>query len=139
MIIGNSLALSTRRDRNVLPISCVYDSRGISVPIGYSRELTHNHLWRLRMFFEFIFLLIVAAICGSIGRTIAGYSHGGCLVSVALGFIGALLGRWIADILGLPLVFTLRIGGRSFPIIWSIIGAALFVALISLISGRRGK
>lgn len=86
---------------------------------------------------EILFLLIVAAICGSIGRSIAGYSHGGCLVSVALGFIGALFGRWIAIGLRLPLVFTLNIGGHSFPVLWSIIGAALFVAVINLISGRR--
>ena len=39
-----------------------------------------------------IILLIVAGICGSIGRAIAGYSHGGCLVSIALGFIGAIVG-----------------------------------------------
>ena len=89
--------------------------------------------------FQFLFLLIVAAICGSIGRAIVGYSHGGCLVSIALGFIGALFGKWLADILGLPLVFRLSIGGHSFPILWSIIGAALFVAVINLISGRRGR
>jgi uncharacterized membrane protein YeaQ/YmgE (transglycosylase-associated protein family) len=28
-------------------------------------------------------------------------------------------------------------GGHSFPLLWSIIGAALFVAIIHLISGRR--
>lgn len=87
---------------------------------------------------ELLLLLIVAAICGSIGRAIAGYSHGGCLVSVALGFIGALFGRWLAGLLGLPL-YPFRIGERSFPVLWSIIGAALFVAVVSLISGRRGK
>ena len=88
-------------------------------------------------FWEFLLLLIVASICGSIGRAMVGYSHGGCLVSIALGFIGALFGRWLAGMLKLPLVFTLNIGGHSFPVLWSIIGAALFVAVISLISGRR--
>lgn len=84
-----------------------------------------------------LILLLVAGICGSIGRAIAGYSHGGCLVSIALGFIGAILGVWIADALHLPHLFMLRIGGESFPIIWSIIGSALFVALISLLSRNR--
>jgi uncharacterized membrane protein YeaQ/YmgE (transglycosylase-associated protein family) len=84
---------------------------------------------------EFLFLLVVAAICGSIGQAIAGYSRGGCLVSIALGFIGALFGRWIAGVLDLPLVFTLNLGGHSFPVLWSIIGAAAFVAIINLISG----
>jgi uncharacterized membrane protein YeaQ/YmgE (transglycosylase-associated protein family) len=87
---------------------------------------------------ELLLLLVVAGVCGSIGEAIAGYSAGGCLVSVALGFIGALLGRWLAGILGLPEVFAVQIGGKAFPIVWSIIGSALFVALISLFSyGRR--
>ena len=85
--------------------------------------------------FELFFLLVVASICGSIGQAIAGYSRGGCLVSIALGFIGALFGRWIAGALNLPLLFTLNLGGQSFPVLWSIIGAAVFVAIINLISG----
>lgn len=86
---------------------------------------------------HFLILLVVAGVCGSIGRAIAGYSHGGCLVSIALGFIGAIVGRWIADALHFPDLFLVHIGGESFPIIWSIIGSALFVAVISLIAGRR--
>jgi uncharacterized membrane protein YeaQ/YmgE (transglycosylase-associated protein family) len=84
-----------------------------------------------------LILLLVAGICGSIGRAIAGYSHGGCLVSIALGFIGAVVGVWIADALHLPQLFTATIAGERFPIIWSIIGSALFVALISLLTRRR--
>lgn len=86
---------------------------------------------------EILFLLLVASICGSIGGAIAGHSHSGCLVSIALGFIGALFGRWLADLLNLPIVFTLNIRGQAFPILWSIIGAAFFVAVVSFISGRR--
>jgi uncharacterized membrane protein YeaQ/YmgE (transglycosylase-associated protein family) len=84
-----------------------------------------------------LILLLVAGICGSIGRAIAGYSRGGCLVSIALGFIGAIVGVWLADALDLPHLFFVNIGGEQFPIIWSIIGSALFVAVISLISRRR--
>ena len=86
-----------------------------------------------------LILLVVAGVCGSIGRAIAGYSHGGCLVSIALGFIGAIVGVWIADALHLPNLFPVRIGDQSFPIIWSIIGSALFVAVISLLTGRRWR
>ncbi len=88
---------------------------------------------------ELLLLLLVAGICGSIGEAIAGYSAGGCLVSVALGFIGALLGRWLAGILGLPELFAVQIGGKAFPIVWSIIGATIFVAVISLFSYRRRR
>ena len=86
---------------------------------------------------SFLILLLVAGICGSIGQAIAGYSRGGCLVSIALGFIGALLGIYLARAVGLPEIFAIQIGGKPFPIIWSIIGSAIFVAIISLITRRR--
>jgi len=35
------------------------------------------------------------------------------------------------------LVISIPAGGMNFPIVWSIIGAALFVALINLITRRR--
>jgi uncharacterized membrane protein YeaQ/YmgE (transglycosylase-associated protein family) len=86
---------------------------------------------------DLLILLLIAGICGSIGRAISGYSHGGCLVSIALGFIGAFIGMFIARKLGLPELFVLKIGTTSFPVIWSIIGAALFVAVIGLLTRRR--
>jgi uncharacterized membrane protein YeaQ/YmgE (transglycosylase-associated protein family) len=89
------------------------------------------------MIIQLLFLLLVAGICGAIGQAITGYSHGGCLVSIALGFIGALLGTWLAGKLGLPELVAFPVGGMRFPIIWSIIGAALFVAVINLISRPR--
>jgi uncharacterized membrane protein YeaQ/YmgE (transglycosylase-associated protein family) len=86
---------------------------------------------------DLLVLLLVAGICGSLGQAISGFSRGGCLVSIALGFIGALLGMWLARNLGLPELFAVDIGGTRFPIIWSIIGSALFVAVIGLISRSR--
>ena len=89
------------------------------------------------MLVQFLILLLIAGICGALGQAIGGYSHGGCLVSIALGFIGALLGSWLAGMLHLPELLSIPVGGASFPVVWSIIGAALFVALINLISRRR--
>ena len=86
---------------------------------------------------DVIILLIVAGVCGSLGQAITGYSRGGCLVSIALGFVGALLGMWLARMLHLPELFTVQIGTASFPIVWSIIGSALFVAVITLLTRRR--
>jgi uncharacterized membrane protein YeaQ/YmgE (transglycosylase-associated protein family) len=83
-------------------------------------------------------LLVVAGVCGSVGRAIAGYSHGGCIGSIALGFIGAALGMWIARALRLPTMIVWNVGGESFPVLWSIAGSALFVALLSLLTRRRG-
>jgi uncharacterized membrane protein YeaQ/YmgE (transglycosylase-associated protein family) len=84
-----------------------------------------------------VVLIVIAAICGAVGRALAGGARGGLLVSTAIGFVGALLGPWVARQfhLGEPLV--LRVSGYSFPIVWSIIGGALFVALLHLLSGRR--
>ena len=82
-------------------------------------------------------LIIIAAICGAIGRALAGGTRGGLLVSTAIGFIGALFGPWIARQLNLGEPFVLRVSGYSFPIMWSIIGGALFVAFLHLLAGRR--
>ena len=89
------------------------------------------------MIIQLLLLLLIAGICGAIGQAITGYSHGGCLVSIALGFIGALLGTWLAGKMGLPELVAIPVGGVHFPIVWSIIGAALFVAVINLISRPR--
>jgi len=86
---------------------------------------------------DLIVLLIIAGICGALGQAITGFTRGGCLVAIALGFIGALLGMWLARQLGLPELLPVQIGTTSFPIIWSIIGSAIFVALISLLTRRR--
>jgi uncharacterized membrane protein YeaQ/YmgE (transglycosylase-associated protein family) len=82
-------------------------------------------------------LLVVAGICGAIGQSIAGFSRTGCLGSIALGFIGALVGSWVARLLHLPEIFQVRVAGESFPVIWSIAGSALFVAVINLFTRRR--
>jgi uncharacterized membrane protein YeaQ/YmgE (transglycosylase-associated protein family) len=86
---------------------------------------------------EFLILLVVAGTCGALGRTIAGYRRGGFVVAIALGFIGALVGTWLARLLALPEVFVLHIGSVALPIVWSIIGATLFVAIIALLARPR--
>lgn len=86
---------------------------------------------------EFLALVVVAGVCGSLGQALSGYTRGGCLASVALGFVGALLGLWIARLVGLPEILTVQIGGTGFPLVWSVFGSALFVAFLSVLHGRR--
>lgn len=86
---------------------------------------------------DWLVLLVIAGICGALGQAISGFSRGGCLVSIALGFIGALIGLWLARALALPELFSVQIGTQQFPIVWSIVGSALFVAIIGLITRRR--
>ena len=90
----------------------------------------------------FLVLLLIAAVCGAIGQSLAGYYLGGCFVSIIVGFIGAYLGMWLAGKMGLPEFFTVNIQGKPFPIIWSVIGSALFTLIVVLIrravsGGRR--
>jgi uncharacterized membrane protein YeaQ/YmgE (transglycosylase-associated protein family) len=88
---------------------------------------------------QLIVLLIVAGVCGSIGSGLAGHRHVGCLGSIALGFIGAWLGRWLSYALHLPEIFTLNVGRDHFPVIWSIVGATLFVAVIYFLTRPRAQ
>jgi uncharacterized membrane protein YeaQ/YmgE (transglycosylase-associated protein family) len=87
---------------------------------------------------ELLVLLLIAGICGSLAQALVGYSHGGCLVSIVLGLIGALIGSWLARLAGLPEILSVQIGNQPFPLVWSIIGAALFVAVLNLLSRRGG-
>ncbi len=89
----------------------------------------------------FLVLLLIAAICGGIGQSIAGYDLGGCLVSIVVGFIGAYIGLWMAAKMGWPRLFEINIEGKPFPILWAIIGSIIFTLLMALLrrlfTGRR--
>ncbi len=88
---------------------------------------------------DFLLLLLVAAICGAIAQALVGISVGGCLVSAVVGFVGALIGMWLARQLNLPEVLTIHIGTQTFPIVWSIIGSVLLLFIISLFTRRRRR
>ena len=81
----------------------------------------------------FLVLVVVAAICGAIGQAIAGYSTGGFLVSIVVGFIGAYLGVWLAQQFGLPELFVVNVDGQPFPIVWSVIGSAILAIIVGLV------
>lgn len=83
---------------------------------------------------DFLILLLIAAVCGAIAQAIAGFSRGGLFVSIAVGFIGALLGVWLQRVTGLPEIFTIQVGGAAFPIVWSIIGGVLFAVVVGLLT-----
>lgn len=78
---------------------------------------------------EFIVYLVIAGICGAIARGVAGGSGGGFVISVLLGFLGAFIGTWLARLLHLPALLVVAIGGHPFPILWSIIGGIILVAI----------
>ena len=87
---------------------------------------------------DFLILLVVAGICGAVAQAIAGFSRGGCLVAVAVGFIGALIGMWLQKLTELPEILTIEVGETKFPIVWSIIGGVLFAVVVGLLTRPRG-
>ena len=89
---------------------------------------------------ELLVLLLIAGVCGSVGQALAGVKRGGWLMSIVIGYVGALLGAWIARGLALPEPFAVSVGGTPFPILWSIVGSALFIALLGLLTpSSRGR
>jgi len=84
-------------------------------------------------FVGFLILLAVAAICGAIGTALAGYSSKGCLTSIILGLTGALIGSWLSKELGIRDFIYFQ----GIPVFWSIIGSALFVALLGFFRGKK--
>lgn len=83
----------------------------------------------------FIVLLLIAAVAGAIGQALVGFSRGGCLASIAVGFIGAYLGWWIAQSFHLPPFLVITVDGQAFPLVWAIIGSALFAGVLHLFFG----
>lgn len=83
--------------------------------------------------FGFLVLLVIAAICGSIGQALAGYNLGGCLVSIVVGLIGAYIGLWVAKQADLPRLLEINIDNKPFPVVWAIIGSAIFTLVMALL------
>ncbi len=84
----------------------------------------------------FLILLLVGAICGAFAQFIVGRSAGGLLVSIALGIVGSVFGTWLAHLIGLPSLLAVSIEGYRIEIIWSIVGEALILLIVSAVRRR---
>jgi len=85
---------------------------------------------------ELVIYLVVAGICGTVARAFAGGSGGGFALSLLVGFIGAFVGTWLARQFHLPSLFVVTIGGHPFPIVWSIVGGMVLVAVAHVLRPR---
>ena len=86
---------------------------------------------------EFILYLVIAGVCGAIARAAAGGSGGGFVISILLGFLGAFVGTWIARTFHLPTLLVVTVEGHPFPIVWSIVGGMILVALAHVLMRPR--
>ncbi len=80
-----------------------------------------------------LLLLLVGAICGAVAEAIVGWSPGGFLASAGVGFLGALLGTWLARALGLPSILAVRIETVTIEIVWAVLGAVLLLLVVSMV------
>ncbi len=85
---------------------------------------------------EWIFFVGVAVIGGGLLQGIAGYSPGGCAISLVMGVLGAIAGAWVASQFELPRLYAISIGGEEIPLVWPALGAIIFVAILSLLLQR---
>lgn len=81
---------------------------------------------------EFLLTVLVAVACGTIAQMTSGYSRGGWIVNLGIGFFGALAGVVVSRLLNARVIYDLEIGTIRFPIIYSIIGSVFFLAAIGL-------
>jgi uncharacterized membrane protein YeaQ/YmgE (transglycosylase-associated protein family) len=86
---------------------------------------------------EFVVYLVIAGVCGAVARALAGGTAGGFILSILLGFLGAFVGTWVARMLHLPELFMVAIAGHPFPILWSIVGGLILVAIAHALSRPR--
>jgi len=86
-----------------------------------------------------IMWLIFGGLVGWIASKIMGTdAQQGILLNIIVGIVGALIGGFLADLLGLG-----EPGFNSFFDLWSwifaIIGACILLFLVSLVTGRRSR
>jgi uncharacterized membrane protein YeaQ/YmgE (transglycosylase-associated protein family) len=87
---------------------------------------------------ELVLYLVIAGVCGAIARAVVGGTGRGFIVSVLLGFVGAFFGTWLAHQLHWPPIFVITVDGHPFPIVWSIVGGIVLVAIAHLLTRPSG-
>jgi uncharacterized membrane protein YeaQ/YmgE (transglycosylase-associated protein family) len=88
---------------------------------------------------EIIILLVVAAVLGVVAQRMLGYKLGGFFASVVLGFLGGLLGKFMASRFPLPLNFNIEIGDTKFQVVWSVLGTLLVTFIVGFIAKGAAK
>ncbi|MDX1394098.1 MAG: hypothetical protein R3195_06900 [Gemmatimonadota bacterium] len=82
-------------------------------------------------------LLGISIVCSVVAQALAGYSVGGFVVSTGVGFIGAVFGMWLAEMMSLPRFYQITVDGTVFPLVWSIAGSAALVAVLGALTGKK--
>lgn len=88
---------------------------------------------------DIISWIVVGAVAGVIAKLLMpGKDPGGCVITIVLGIIGAVLAGYLAHLLRIS-DETKSVGDRGFltKIAFGVVGAILILAVYRLIAGRR--
>ncbi len=83
--------------------------------------------------------IVFGLIAGLLARWLMpGKDPGGCIVTMLLGIAGAVVGGFVARVLGLATT-TVTLGDRDFLIqlLFAVLGAIIILAVYRLIAGKR--
>jgi uncharacterized membrane protein YeaQ/YmgE (transglycosylase-associated protein family) len=83
--------------------------------------------------------IVFGLIAGLLARWLMpGKDPGGCIVTVLLGIAGAVVGGFVARVLGLA-TSTITLGDRNFLIqlAFAVIGAIMILAVYRMLAGKR--
>lgn len=83
---------------------------------------------------DFLALLVVAGICGFIGSQLMGARKTNIAVMVIVGFVGAIVGKFVYQLFHLPSLWVVHLGGSPFPIIWAVIGSVIIMGIFGMIN-----
>jgi uncharacterized membrane protein YeaQ/YmgE (transglycosylase-associated protein family) len=86
---------------------------------------------------QLVVLLIIAGIAGAVGTALGGRGRSSFVASVGLGLVGAVIGPWVVHQFHLTELVELQVGDQPFPLISTLLGASLTVALLHVASGPR--
>lgn len=84
-------------------------------------------------------MILVAIVCGTIAQLTSSHSKGGWILHPLIGFFGALAGVFVSRSLNAPVLYDVRIGSVLFPVIYSILGAVLFLAATGFFVKPEGR
>lgn len=88
---------------------------------------------------DFIMVALIAIVCGSIAQLTSNYSRGGWIVNMGVAFVGAAAGVILSRQLNAPVIYDVKYRMVDFPIIYSLIGSALFVAALGFLVKPHGR
>ncbi|HXD31246.1 MAG TPA: GlsB/YeaQ/YmgE family stress response membrane protein [Pyrinomonadaceae bacterium] len=89
--------------------------------------------------FDIIGWIIFGLVAGLLARFLMpGKDPGGCIVTVILGIAGAIVGGFVARILGFATV-SVTLGDRNFlvQLAFAVLGAIIILALYRVFAGKR--